>query len=403
MVAATKVAATTVAWRIAHVTATFPPYRGGTGNVCYYNARELARRGHDVTVFTAAADGAPERETRDGIHIRRLQPLVRVGNAPVLPHLLQELRGFDVIHLHYPFYGGEITTLAAKLYHTPLVVTYHQDVFQSGLLGLTARLLTRTLGRWTLRSANPLLFTSADYGLASYVRPMLAGREEAIGELANGVDVTAFTPGPAPAHLRQRYGLGDGDQVALLAGALDRAHYFKGVDVFLQALSRLPAHVHGVIVGDGDLRPSYQTQAVALGIADRVAFAGRVADGDLADHYRLADVTVLPSTTMGEAFGLVLVESLACGTPVIASDLPGVRTVVDAGRDGLLVRPGDAGDLAEKLSALLARPGCKADMGAYGRARVSARYAWPVIGGRLEEIYRGVLTPVRELVGGYGG
>ena len=81
------VAATKVAWRIAHVTATFPPYRGGTGNVCYYNARELVRRGHDVTVFTAAVDGAPERETQDGIHIRRLQPLVRVGNGPVLPQL----------------------------------------------------------------------------------------------------------------------------------------------------------------------------------------------------------------------------------------------------------------------------------------------------------------------------
>ena len=141
------------------------------------------------------------------------------------------------------------------------------------------------------------------------MRPLLAGREEAIGVLANGVDVTAFAPGPAPRRLRQRYGLGDGDQVALLVGALDKAHYFKGVDVFLQALSRLPAHVHGLIVGDGDLRPAYQAQAVTLGIADRVAFAGRVPGGDLADHYRFADVTVLPSTTMGEAFGLVLVES----------------------------------------------------------------------------------------------
>ncbi|MCB0002896.1 MAG: glycosyltransferase, partial [Anaerolineae bacterium] len=73
--------------RIAHVTATFPPYRGGTGNVCYHNARELARRGHDVHVFTSTVDGAPQRETRDGIEIHRLSPLVRVGNAPLLPQL----------------------------------------------------------------------------------------------------------------------------------------------------------------------------------------------------------------------------------------------------------------------------------------------------------------------------
>ncbi len=388
--------------RIAHVTATFPPYRGGTGNVCYYNARELAQRGHDVTVFTAAMAGAPERETRDGFQIRRLRPLVRVGNAPVLSQLLLALRRFDVIHLHYPFYGGEITTLAARLNRTPLVVTYHQDVFQSGLLGLGASVLVRTLGRWTLRSANRLLFTSADYGQASYVRPMLAGREGVISELANGVDVAAFAPGPTPQHLRQRYGLHDGDQVALLVGALDQAHYFKGVDVFLQALSRLPSHVHGVIVGDGDLRPAYQARATALGIANRVVFTGRAPAVELADHYRLADVTVLPSTTMGEAFGLVLLESLACGTPVIASTLPGVRTVVCDGVDGFLVPPGDAMALTRALAVLLALSANERQaMGAAGRRRVEECYAWERIGTRLEQIYLSVITPASGAVMSY--
>ena len=381
--------------RIAHVTATFPPYRGGTGNVCYHNARELARRGHDVHVFTSTVDGAPQRETRDGIEIHRLSPLVRVGNAPLLPQLLSALRGFDVIHLHYPFYGGEITTLAARLRHTPLVITYHQDVFQTGLLGMGASILVRTLGRWTLRSADRLLFTSADYGRASYVRPMMTGREQTIGELANGVDVTAFIPGPAPQHLRERYGLRDGDQVALLVGGLDQAHYFKGVDIFLQALSGLPAHVHGVLVGDGDLRPSYQARAAALGMTERIIFAGRVPDSELADYYRLADVTVLPSTTMGEAFGLVLVESMACGRPVIASDLPGVRTVVAEGVDGFLVPPGNSSTLAECLRTMLAVPAAQRHaMGRAGRRKVEERYSWEQIGARLEVIYRqSCITP----------
>lgn len=382
---------------IAHVTATFPPYRGGTGNVCYYNARELARRGHQVTVFTAAATGAPDRETIEGFQVRRLRPLVRAGNAPLLPQLLTVLRGFDVIHLHYPFYGGEITTLAARLNHAPLVITYHQDVFQSGLVGLMARWLTRTAGRWTLRSASRLLFTSADYGRASYVRPLLTGREQSIGELANGVDVTAFAPGPAPEPLQARYGLGPDDQVALLVAALDQAHYFKGVDIFLHALSRLPAHVHGVIVGDGDLRPVYQAQADALGMAQRISFAGRVPDGELADHYRLADVTVLPSTTMGEAFGLVLVESMACGAPVIASNLPGVRTVVADGVDGALVPPGDSAALAEALRAMLALPAAQRQaMGQAGRRKVEQRYAWEQIGARLEAVYGEVLRQPSE-------
>jgi len=139
--------------KIALVTATFPPYRGGTGNVCFHNARELARRGHEAHVFTAALPGAPAHETIEGVVVHRLRPLARAGNAPLLPALSWRLRGFDVIHLHYPFFGGEITALAAKLSRAPLVITYHQDVLLSGVAGLLERLLRRTVGRLALRSA----------------------------------------------------------------------------------------------------------------------------------------------------------------------------------------------------------------------------------------------------------
>lgn len=389
--------------RIAHVTATFPPYRGGTGNVCYHNARELARRGHDVHVFTAAIDGASGDKQRDGITIHRLRPLLRVGNAPILPGLLRALRGFDVIHLHYPFFGGEITTLAARLNHTPLVITYHQDVLLHGLMGLIERTLRLTAGRLTLRAAARLLFTSRDYGDASYVRPLLRGREAQIGELPNGVDTTAFTPGPADAKLRTQHQLSTGDQVALLVAGLDRAHYFKGVDVFLRALAQLPPQIKGVIVGDGDLRASYEAMAATLGLSDRVRFAGRVSDADLPRYYRLADVTVLPSVTMGEAFGLVLVESLASARPVIATNLPGVRTVVGQDRDGLLVEPNDAAMLAKALDQLLDDCDHSRMMGLAGRAKVEALYDWQRIGARLEAIYQQVLADAKRSTPAYAG
>ena len=377
--------------RIAHVTATFPPYRGGTGNVCYHHARELARRGHEVHVITAAAPDAPPHEVRDGFAVRRLPPLVRVGNAPLLPGLLGALRGFDLIHLHYPFFGGELTTFAAHLFRAPLVITYHQDVCLGGLMGAAAEALRQTLGRWTLRAAARLLFTSKDYGDVSYVRPMLAGRERQVGELPNGVDVLRFQPGPRPLALRQRLGLAADDRVALLVAGLDRAHAFKGVPVLLRALQSLPT-VRAVVVGDGDQRAAYEQVARQLGVAARVCFAGRVDDDALPDYYRLAEVTVLPSTTAGEAFGLVLVESLACGTPVVASDLPGVRTVVDHRRDGLLAPPGDARALAQAIADVLADEQERLAMGRRGRARVAARYSWDRIGDRLEEIYRDVLA-----------
>ena len=379
--------------RIAHVTATFPPYYGGTGNVCYHNARELVRRGHEVHVFTAAVKDAPSFEIREGIQIYRLRPLLRLGNAPILPALLRLKQGFDIIHLHYPFFGGEITALAARLSHTPLVITHHQDVFLSGFTGVLEKILRHTLGRWTLRSARRGLFTSQDYGQASYIRPLLRGREATIRELPNGVDLDLFSPGDPPDYLRARYHLTSQDPAALLVASLDRAHYFKGVDVFLDVIAMLSGRVKGVIVGDGDMRQEYIRMACELGLEDQVIFAGRVSDQELTDYYRMADVTLLPSVSMGEAFGLVLVESLASGTPVIASDLPGVRTIVADHEDGLLAEPGNTADLAAKLARSLDWPSDKRrTMGASGRAKVAQRYAWEQIGERLEGIYRDVLA-----------
>ena len=373
--------------RIAHVTATFPPYLGGTGNVCYHNGRELARRGHEVHVFTASVKGAPAQEVLEGMHVHRLRPLLRLGNAPLLPQLATSLGGFDLIHLHYPFFGGELAAFAARLRRTPLVITYHNDVLLTGAKAWFERILRWTVGRYALRSASRLLFTSRDYGQASNILPLLHGREKRFGALPNGVDTGRFSPGQAPLALSERCRLYPDDHAVLLVAALDRAHYFKGVEVFLKALTRLPPNVRGVIVGEGDLRSSYETVAQTLGLAERVHFAGRVRDEDLPDYYRLADVTVLPSLTMGEAFGLVLVESMACGTPVIASDLPGVRTVITAGQDGYLVAPGDGEDLAQKMAYLVDDPGRRAEFGQRGRAKVEEKYSLPEVTDCLEKIY----------------
>ena len=91
--------------RIAHVTATFPPYLVGTGYDADYQTPELARRGHEMHVFTAALAGAPSRATHDDVVVHRLPTAIRVGNAPILPGLLG-IAQFDIVHLHYPFISG---------------------------------------------------------------------------------------------------------------------------------------------------------------------------------------------------------------------------------------------------------------------------------------------------------
>lgn len=379
--------------RIAHVTATFPPYPGGTGNVCYHNARELVRRGHETHVFTVAQPNTPMNEVSAGIQIQRFRPALRYGNAGLLPQLLTELRGFDVIHLHYPFFGGEMAAVAAILDRTPLVVTYHQDVFLKGIIGIIENVIRVSVGRFTLRTADRVLFTSEDYGDVSYVRPLLHGRDHMIGELPNGVDTQFFASRAPSVELRRRCGIQNGDTTVLLVATLDRAHYFKGVHEFLRALAQVSCTVKGVIVGDGDLRASYEALAASLSISPRLTFAGRVSNEKLRQYYCLADVTVLPSKTMGEAFGLVLLESLASGTPVIASNLPGVRTVVTDGEDGFLVKPGNVDDLSDKLKRIqrLSHAQRKA-MGQAGRRKIEQKYTWEHIGSRLEAIYASILS-----------
>ncbi len=172
----------------------------------------------------------------------------------------------------------------------------------------------------------------------------------------------------------------------LFVGGLDRAHAFKGVAVLLKAVSRVPA-AQLFIVGDGDLRSTYEEQTRALGIADRVTFLGAVSDADLPAVYRSANVLVLPSTVRSEAFGVVLLEAMASGVPVIASDLPGVRTVVVHEQTGLLSPLGDAAALAEHLTTMVRDPERVHQMGMAARRRVEERYTWDRIIDRWLEVY----------------
>jgi glycosyltransferase involved in cell wall biosynthesis len=376
--------------RVAHVTATFPPYPGGTGNVAWHNARELARLGHAVAVLTAALGG--EAPAPDGVQVRQLRPLIRSGNAPLLPGLLPALRGFDLIHLHYPFFfGAEIVHAASRLFGIPYLVTYHHDVELAGRLAPLPQIYHRLAGLRVLAGARRLLFTTRDYGRSSFAAPLVD--LPASGELPNGVDVQRFQPRLAGDALRREHRIEGRDVLALFVGGLDRAHYFKGLPVLLEAVRRVAApRLRLLVVGGGDRRPSFERRVLDLGLADRVRFAGRVEDSRLPRYYAAADFAVLPSTTRGEAFGLVLLEAMACARPVIASALPGVRAVVQGTGGGLLVSPGDVDALAAAMRALAADPLRRAQLGAAGRRAVEATYAWPLVGKRLDAVYRDVVA-----------
>ncbi|HHV35024.1 MAG TPA: glycosyltransferase, partial [Syntrophomonadaceae bacterium] len=117
--------------KIAQISATFPPYMAGTGNVCYQYALGLAKLGHEVTVYTSKCPDI-DYKYPDSIQVVSNEPLLKIGNAPIIPDLVK-IKGHDIVHLHYPFFfGGELLYLNSKLSKEKYIVTYHNDVISSG-------------------------------------------------------------------------------------------------------------------------------------------------------------------------------------------------------------------------------------------------------------------------------
>jgi glycosyltransferase involved in cell wall biosynthesis len=357
--------------RIAAAVCSYPPYRGGIGNAAARHARALVEAGHEVTVLCPAQDGRPARETRDGVAIRRLPALLRHGVSALVPTIAAHVRRADALLLHYPFYGGaEAAVAAARAARVPYAAFFHMDVPADGLRGAFVRGYDRTLAPLILRGAGRVLVSSLDYADDSTVGRLGLGT---LSELPYGVDTREFRPGPAEPEVLRGLGLDPAVPVVLFVGGMDAGHAFKGVPVLLEAMEGIPAdEARLALVGDGGLRPGFEEQARRRGV-DAV-WAGGASDDVLRALYRAAAVTVLPSVTREEAFGIVLIESMASGTPVVASDLPGVRTVPDE-ETGVLVPPRDAAGLRHAIRSVIGDRARLARMSAAARERAVARYS----------------------------
>jgi glycosyltransferase involved in cell wall biosynthesis len=372
--------------KIAQVVAVYPPYRGGMGRIAQEYTTRLRRRGHDVHVFTVCRD--PLCKDEPFVHCLRGP---RIGNAALVPALFAGLPNYDIVHLHYPFFGGAEVLHASRLWRhrQPLVLTYHMDAMARGIKGLVFRVHQRTVLPRILSHVDRILVSSLDYAGCS----ALASLPEAADRIEPhpfGVDLERFHPG-SDAELRQDLRVEEDEAVLLFVATLDSAHHFKGLPVLFEALAGLQ-HLRWrlVVVGDGPLRGSYERRARAQ-IGSRVSFVGNASDASLPRYYRSADLHVFPSTGPAEAFGLVALEAAASGIPSIASDLPGVRTVVRHGESGLLVVPGNPGFLGTAIERMLLDPGSRSELGRRARFVAEREFAWPSLIERLESTYAAVV------------
>jgi glycosyltransferase involved in cell wall biosynthesis len=366
--------------RIVHVYKDYYPVLGGIENHLRLLAEAQAARGHDVTVL--AASRSPRHETRDlnGVHVRLAGRLCTVASTPVSPGLfaLVARTPADVVHLHFPHPPGEVAALVAGP-RRPTVVTYHSDIVRQRFLGR----LYRPVMRNVLAECSRILVTSVRYLESS---PTLRACRARCTVVPLGVDITRFSPVPAAAaeSARRRWGLDPRRPVLLFVG---RLRYYKGLDHLLRAVALLPG-VQLVIAGDGARRGACRRLAGVLGIDGRVVFTGDVSEGDLASCYRAASLFVLPSTSRAEAFGVTAVEAMACGLPVITTELgTGTSWVNRAGVTGLVVPPGNPGALAAAIGELLASAGRLEAYGAAARQRAERLFSAETMVEAIEQVY----------------
>jgi|GEM_PF-238302 len=343
---------------------------GGVERVFLDVSRQLARRGHDVTLLCSTQGPSADAE-EGGVHVSRRHRAGTLLGAPIVRLADSIPRDSEVVHVAatYPFTTSAVLRRAHKL-RIPSVLDFHFEPHPASRLGRWAAAVYRGVGPPSYRLADATLVRSFSYARSA---ASLASVPETRWRLVpNGIDPIRFHPngGPPP-----------GDYILFVG----RLVPYKGLDVLLRALARRPDPPPLVIAGEGPSEHALKALAQRLGIP--ATFLGRVPDDDLPALYRGARVTVLPSIAPQEAFGLCLLESMACGTPVVASDLPGVDEVALLG--GLLARPGDPASLSDQLRrtddpTLLAR-------GPELAARIHGAYAWSTVTDRLLKVYSEVL------------
>lgn len=327
--------------RIAFVSAVFPPTRGGMCTVAAAEAAELSLL-HSVTVFTLQTDNPRKDLLIDrshGFETVRLQGIPRISLGGFVPQLLWRLRSFDVVYAHLPAYGFmEVLILWKLLTRRKLVVTVHMDPIGSGLYKFIFK-LERFVLRAVISRADSVRISTEHFSHDPLFNRISKNK---ISIIPFGIDVKKFNPTG-----------GEKKTVFLFVGRLSRTHYFKGVELLLRAFKSVlekNAAAELLIVGDGDERKNYERVAEKLHISRHVTFLGAVSDEELPHVYARASCFVLPSTDTSETFGLVLLEAMASGVPVIASRLPGVDSVVSDGYSGRLIEPGNEIELVVAMN-----------------------------------------------------
>jgi rhamnosyl/mannosyltransferase len=367
--------------KILHIYKDYHPVFGGIENHLKWLAEAQAARGHDVTVLVTNPAGLKTVVRKEhGVMVIRAARLGTLASTPLslaLPRILYRQHP-DIVHLHFPYPLGEVSQW---LLHrgSAAVMTYHSDVVrQTGFLHLYGPLLRRVL-----RQMDRILPTSAPYIQSSpWLRPL--ADKCTVVPLAIDVERFIHPRTQRVQTIRRRFP----GPLLLFVG---RLRYYKGLDYLLRTMREVEATL--LVAGAGPEAARLDVLSHELGVANKVHFVGDVSDDNLPAYYQAADIFVLPSSQRSEAFGIVLLEAMAAGTPLISTELgTGTSWVNQDGVTGLVVPPRNETALAEAIKRLLADDAMRMEMGRRAQARARQEFDLPVLVERVMAVYEACLT-----------
>jgi glycosyltransferase involved in cell wall biosynthesis len=358
----------------------------------------LSERGHTVSVLCAGVQGPPV-PCDPRIRMITLPSRFRLANTDIPLSFPGRVLGEDpdVIHAHLPTpWSADWSGFAARRKNIPLVLGYYNDITGPGMYRHVARTYNRLLLPRLLGTARRVVILRAE-PLPPALRPFREkvvvippgvncerfAPEEKVAVIPRGADTERFAP-------REEEETGD----IFFLSVLDRYHGYKGLEVLLRASALVKDRYPGlriIVGGEGEEKARYRQMARDLGLSKNVRFAGHIPVHRVAEYYRKTGIFVLPSTDPDlEGFGIVALEAMASGRPVVTTDVPGVAKDLVAEQAGIVVKRHDVQGLADALLYLLDHDDEKRRMGQHGRRVATDRYSWAAVAERFEALYREV-------------
>ncbi|MEY2539291.1 MAG: hypothetical protein QOG67_3031 [Verrucomicrobiota bacterium] len=358
--------------RVLHIGKFLPPHWGGIETHVQVLGENLTRF-VDVNLLVANDNRFTETCSDGAMLVTRAGTLLNFASTPVCPSMVSAVQkaNADLIHLHLPNPAAIFVYLLSG-FKGPLVVTYHSDTVRHEFLARAFRpFLLQTLNR------SAAIIVSSKSNIEN--SPILTGFKERCRVIPFGISSGEFDhcdAGKVEA-IRREYG----GPIVLAVG---RHVHYKGLQYLIRAMKRIPARL--LLVGEGPLSKQLKKETDSCGLAGRVTFLGAV--DDVAPYYHAADVFVLPSINRAEAFGIVQLEAMACGKPVVNTQITtAVPTISLSGVTGLTVPPAHAEALAAAINLLLDKPDLRRRYGQAARRRFEQEFSVEVMTDSVLKVY----------------